>query len=217
MDPKWGEAKGLVRSIHETHVFDRSSAVYIIEEPPGKKTILFKRGRYEVFCPWIYFLVAVNDLGRLIGNHCMMTFFSRRRLEDGVESKLLLPPFSNMSHTSLVCLPPFVAKEAHSPIWKAPFQGIDSFWKSRGDRFEFATSWIPEPLMKGFHPSKDNFGVIYRNWSRLDFRSAMRLYFPDIADESIGVFSSFENLSFCAEEYLEYSAQDYEDDEESDD
>lgn len=75
----WGQAKGCIKHI-EPNDF---SALYVIEEAPGYRTIRLHHKKYRIFCPWMYFLAHVEflyDEFRCGGGY-LRVFSSKSRLE----------------------------------------------------------------------------------------------------------------------------------------
>lgn len=165
----WGQSKGYIRQIE----IKGHSAVYVIEESPGYRTIRYNRRKYRVFCPWVYFFVRIQA-NLVVESGGFYAFFSRKRLETLDQQGLSIAPFSNTTAEGSVCLPVF------KPISKVPIElaleSIWYFWVSNGSEFsEDLVCELPPGIKTNF--SGERFGSILSWWAKMSPKQVVNLEF----------------------------------------
>lgn len=190
-DGFWGEAKGPIKMIEVGS--NRTSAVYVIEEPLGYRTVRYNTRKYKVFCPWVYFICLVRDHLEMEGGPGMYAYFSRKQITDLSKKCLLLAPFSNSHEEGGVCMPAIDTEDMKSPL-EVAMAMVWSFWASEGKEFGYSTYKItPDILKKGARHTSPG-GRIFSNWSKLDPEKVLNLDFQKPELESLE--EAAENLDF---------------------
>lgn len=132
----WGVAKGSVR--HILVESDKTHASYVIEEPPGVKSMSIvisdsKRWSHDVFLPWRYSVIRVRWDGRVSLGNCGWVYFSNKKAED-LEEKTLFPAvLPNVFQNGSICL-------GYGSLWdRSP---VRSAWKAVRRIYPDSNQWI---------------------------------------------------------------------------
>jgi hypothetical protein len=138
---KWGKVEDDVRLVEMAE--DKSSAIYVIEESPGKKDILYGGTKYSLPMPWMYFIVKAANDATVSSFNAMYILFSKTRLETLEQETLLVPYLSNLFRHGGVCMSHVTAYKAKTPM-NVVRLAIGWFWDSPGNYFWDFTKPPPE-------------------------------------------------------------------------
>lgn len=183
-DGFWGVEKGPIRMIDVTRDSgDGSTAVYVIEEPPGYRTVRYNTRKYRIFCPWVYFFALVSRHLEVHGDNCLYVFFSRKHLDSLSQRGLLIPPLSNQHNEGGICMPEIDTSGMKSPV-EVAMSIVWNFWASEGKEYSSFSFGIAPALLRK-NASQSAPGRIFSNWSRLEPNAVMNLDFRKSEYDSI--------------------------------
>jgi hypothetical protein len=161
----WGKVEDDVRTIEVAE--DKSSAIYVIEEAPGKKQYIYSRTPYSVYTPWIYFLIKVDKDCIVSSFAGMYVLFSHTRQETLDEETLLVPYFSNLFRHGGVCMNHTTVFKTRRPMTSARL-AVGWFWDSSGGSF-----WSHQPVPPELQGSYGDSTI--QKWSGMSEEDAKKI------------------------------------------
>lgn len=138
--PVWDTPRGMLREVRPR---PDGSAIYVIEERPAYRPIVYRSWRHRVFMPWRYFFVKVPSRGIIRGAENLYVFFADERaetLDSPVLRHVLLP---NVYRSGGICMGNSVSYASGSPL-RSIIRFLREFYRTSGNYW--LTDVIPKLL-----------------------------------------------------------------------
>lgn len=138
--PVWDTPRGMLREVRPR---PDGSAVYVIEERPAYRPIVYRSSRHRVFMPWRYFFVKVPSRGVIRGAENLYVFFADERAETFDSPVLRHSYLPNIYNSGGICMGNSVSYASGSPL-RSIIRFLREFYRMRGNYW--LTYAIPKPF-----------------------------------------------------------------------
>jgi len=148
-ETRWGRPKEEVRLVMVEP--GGKHAVYVVEEAPGVRRVLYMSHSYKLWLPWIYFFIRVSRGCRLSKEAPAYVLIANERQETLREKGLRIPALPNLFAHGGICT-------YHQSEFRgsAPLASVRAFvrwfWASEGNTFFRNQSPAPLALGRNGYP-----------------------------------------------------------------